>query len=73
MLLYLARRCRKSKEAVLYSLFLFLDSAESATRNKKLVEKTKKDFEDAHYDLPQGNQLLEKTTNACILQRMWKI
>ena len=30
-----------SKEAVLYSLFLSLGSTESASRNKKLVEKTK--------------------------------
>jgi hypothetical protein len=33
-----------SKEAVLYSLFLSLCSTESASRNKKLVEKTKKGF-----------------------------
>jgi len=33
-----------SKEAVLYSLFLSLGSTESASRNKKLVEKTKKGF-----------------------------
>ena len=34
-----------SKEAVLYSLFLFMRSTESASRNKKLVEKTKEGFE----------------------------
>ena len=33
-----------SKEAVLYSLFLSLGSTEQASRNKKLVEKTKKEF-----------------------------
>ena len=50
-----------------------MGSTEQAIRNKKLVEKTKKDFEDAHNDLLHGNQLLEKTTNACIVQQMWNI
>ena len=37
------------KEAV-YSPLLSMGSTEQAFRNKKLVEKTKKDFEDAQYD-----------------------
>ena len=39
-----------SKEAPLYSLFLLIGSTEQAFCNKMLVEKTKKDSEDTHYD-----------------------
>ena len=43
-----------SKEAVPYHQFLSTGYIEQASRNKKLGPKTKKDFEDAHYDRCPG-------------------
>jgi hypothetical protein len=61
---------KMAKEAVLYSLFLSMGVTEAASRNKKLVDETIGTFVQTHSDLLHGNQILPKTTNACILQQM---
>ena len=47
-----------AKEVVLYYRSLAMGPAEQAISNRKPVEKTKEDFEDAHYDSLHGSQLL---------------
>ena len=57
------------QEAALYSLFPSMGTTEQAIATRSWSRRRKTIFEDAHFGLLHGNQLLEHISNACACRR----